>query len=358
MPSREAFRIGPFKIGNFTIDIPVYWYGIMIMLGVIAASFVSYQEARRRKEDPEHVWQMFPWVLVSGIVGARLGFILVNIGNAPYSQDPSRIFAIWEGGLSIQGAVIGGAIAVILYCRRYGLSFFTWGDIIAPGLALAQAIGRWGNYFNQEAFGRPTTLPWGIPISVQRQREVAGQEFGPDTRFHPTFAYEMIWDLLNFGLLMWLGRQKRIRLLEGDLMWVYLVVYSVGRFGIEAIRVDSATVGGIPAPQIVAILTIVLAWTMFLIRHRPGSNVPVSETNLPEGALASGRPSQRTGAGVRSAPASPRPTSTRLRRVPAIEVAASESTDAAGSPEAREPEVRSRHTTSTPEPSPGGSQSG
>src|SRR2546429_254035 len=112
MPPREAFHIGPFKIGNFTIDIPVYWYGIMIMLG----------------------------------------------------------------------------------------------------LAIAQAIGRWGNFFNQEAFGQPTTLPWGIPISTQRQVEVAGREFGPDVRFHPTFAYEMIWDLLNFGLLMWLGRQKRIKL--------------------------------------------------------------------------------------------------------------------------------------------------
>src|SRR5215212_2492691 len=198
MPSREAFHIGPFTIGSFTIDIPVYWYGIMIMLGVVAASFISYREAKRRNEDPEHVWQMFPWVLISGIVGARLGFILVNLGNPLYSQNVGNILAIWTGGLSIQGAIIGGALAVIIYCNRSRLSVFKWGDIVAPGLALAQAIGRWGNYFNQEAFGSPTTLPWGIPISVQRQREVAGQEFGPNVRFHPTFAYEMVWDLLNF----------------------------------------------------------------------------------------------------------------------------------------------------------------
>jgi phosphatidylglycerol---prolipoprotein diacylglyceryl transferase len=285
MPSREAFHIGPFRIGDFTIDIPVYWYGIMIMLGVVAASFVSYQEAKRRKEDPEHVWQMFPWVLISGIVGARLGFILVNLGNPLYNQNVGNILAIWTGGLSIQGAIIGGAVAVIIYCMRNHLSTFKWGDIVAPGLALAQAIGRWGNYFNQEAFGSPTTLPWGIPISVQRQREVAGQEFGPDVRFHPTFAYEMIWDLLNFGLLMWLGRQKRIRLREGDLFWIYMVVYSIGRFAIESIRVDSARVQGIAVPQIVAILSIILGWALFLYNHRPGSSVPLSESNLPEGEV-------------------------------------------------------------------------
>jgi phosphatidylglycerol---prolipoprotein diacylglyceryl transferase len=283
MPSREAFHIGPFEIGGLTIDIPVYWYGIMIMLGVIAASWISYREARRRGEDPEHVWQMFPWVLTAGIVGARLGFVLPNISR--YLEDPIKIIAINEGGMSIQGAVIGGAVAVILYCNRSRISFFRWADIIVPGLALAQAIGRWGNYFNQEAFGEPTTLPWGIPISVQRQREVAGIEYGPDTRFHPTFAYEMIWDLINFGLLMWLGRQKRLKLVEGDLAWVYIVVYSVGRFLIEGLRVDSTTIGGengIPVPQIVAVLSIMLAWGLFLYRHRPGSNAPLSETNLTE----------------------------------------------------------------------------
>jgi phosphatidylglycerol:prolipoprotein diacylglycerol transferase len=309
MPEREAFHIGPFTIGGITIDIPVYWYGIMIMLGVVAASFIALRESRRRGEDPEHVWQMFPWVLISGILGARIGFLLPNLGE-PHYQNIWNLIDIRQGGLSIQGAVIGGAVAVIAYCRLNRISFFKWADIIAPGLALAQAIGRWGNYFNQEAFGQPTTLPWGIPISVERQRQVAGQEFGPDVRFHPTFAYEMIWDLLNFGLLMWLGRQKRIRLFEGDLAWVYIVVYSIGRFAIEAIRVDSARVGGIPAPQIVAILSIIFAWGMFLYRHRPGSRARVAEANLPEGERHLTAP--RTG---RSTPAGS--AASRVRRIPA-----------------------------------------
>lgn len=308
-PSREAFHIGPIHIGNFTIDIPIYWYGIVIMLGVIVASWLAYREARRRGQDPEHVWQMFPWVLIAGIVGARAGFVLVSLGDPRY-QNIGNMLAIWTGGLSIQGAVIGGALAVIIYCKLNHLSFFEWADIIVPGVALAQAIGRWGNYFNQEAFGQPTTLPWGIPISVQRQQEVAGvdqaRNWGPNTRFHPTFAYEMIWDLLNFGLLMWLGRQKRFKLKEGDLLWVYLVVYSVGRFVIESIRVDSAKVSGIPVPQIVALLTIVVAWGFFLYRHRPGSPVPYSLVNLPDAEREE----------LIAAQSGPVPQPSRLRRVP------------------------------------------
>jgi phosphatidylglycerol:prolipoprotein diacylglycerol transferase len=293
MPDREAFHIGPFTIGNFTIDIPVHWYGIMIMLGVVAASFIAYREAKRRGEDPDHVWQMFPWVLIAGIVGARVGFVISQLGD-PHYQDIGNWLRIWEGGLSIQGAIVGGVLALIFYCRRYLLSFFKWADIIAPGLALAQAIGRWGNYFNQEAFGSKCDLPWCIPISAQRQTEVAGiQNPNPNDRFHPTFAYEMIWDLLNFGLLMWLGRQKKIRLREGDLLWVYLIVYSIGRFVIEQIRLDSATVGGLKTPAIVAIITIVIAWTMLIYRHRPNSNAPYSETNLPEDELATLRAKTR-----------------------------------------------------------------
>jgi phosphatidylglycerol:prolipoprotein diacylglycerol transferase len=281
MPNREAFHIGPFQIGNFTIDIPVHWYGIVIMLGVVVASFIAYREARRRGEDPDHVWQMFPWILIFGIVGARAGFIISQLGD-PHYQDMSSWIRIWEGGLSIQGAIVGGVIALVIYCRRYLLSFFKWADIIVPGLALAQAIGRWGNYFNQEAFGSRCDLPWCIPISPQRQTEVAGiTNPDPNARFHPTFAYEMIWDLMTFGLLMWLGRQRRWRLREGDLLWVYLIVYSIGRFIVEQIRIDSATVGDVKTPALVAILTIAIAGAALIYRHRPGSTVPYSEVNLP-----------------------------------------------------------------------------
>ncbi len=271
MPSREAFRIG---------DIVVHWYGIMIMIGVILASYIAFREARRRGEDPDHVWQLFPWVLISGILGARIGWVLASLGE-PGMSDPLNWFKIWEGGLSIQGSIAGAAIAIAIYCRRYAISFFKWADIIAPGLAVGQAMGRWGNFFNQEAFGGPTDLPWGIPIDPDRQRAVAGiTNPDPNTRFHPTFAYEMIWDLLNFGLLMWLGRQKRFKLREGDILWAYLIFYSVGRYFIEGIRVDSAKFIDFKTPQIIAILTIILAVVMLILRHRQGSTAPYADERV------------------------------------------------------------------------------
>jgi phosphatidylglycerol:prolipoprotein diacylglycerol transferase len=280
----------------------------MIMLGVIAASLVAFREARRRGEDPDHVWGLFPWVLIAGIAGARIGFIMSQLGDPRY-RDWFAWIDIRQGGLSIQGAVVGGIVAVIIYARRYKLSFFRWADIIVPGLALAQAIGRLGNYFNQEAFGERTTLPWGIQISPDRQREVAGiTNPDPNDRFHPTFAYEMIWDLMNFGLLLWLGRQKLVRLREGDLLWVYLIFYSIGRFVIEGIRLDSATVGTLRTPQLVALITIVIAWTALIYRNRPSSNAPYSESNLPEGEA-------RVHAREARATETPRGRRSRVRRV-------------------------------------------
>ena len=299
LPEREAIRIGP---------IVIHWYGIMIMLGVLAGALVAYREARRRREDPEHVWGLFPWALIAGILGARVAFVIANLGDPRY-HDIRNIIAIWEGGLSMHGVIIGGVLAFLLYCWRYRLSVYRWFDIAIPGVALGQAIGRWGNYFNQEAFGEPTTLPWGIPISVQRQQEVAGRVYGENVRFHPTFAYEMLWDLINFGVLMWLGRQKKIRLVEGDLMWVYLIFYSIGRFAIESLRVDSAMMGDIKIPQLASVVALLVGWGMIIWRHRPGSNARPSLVNLPE------EEQQRLLAATRTAQPQSRP-AFRVRRVP------------------------------------------
>lgn len=265
-PSPEIIRIGDFALR---------WYSIMIVLGVLAAAWIATREARRRGQDPEHIWQMLPIVLIFGIVGARLGWVLVSLQDIQ-AKGWQHAFAVWEGGLSIQGALVGGILAAIIYTRRARLDFFEWTDIIIPGVALAQAIGRWGNYFNQEAFGQPCDQPWCIPISEEVLRshpEYAGY-VGKFTHFAPTFAYEMIWDLLNFALLMWLGRQSRIPLRTGDLFWTYGIVYSIGRFFVEEIRVDSAMVNGLKAPQVIALLTIVICWVGLIYRHRPGSTAP------------------------------------------------------------------------------------
>ncbi len=177
----DGFYIGPLKI---------YFYGIIIMLGVLAAVWVSSKEAQRRGLDSEIVWDMVPWLLILGIIGARLWHVFtpsqsMGVGFEYYLSHPLQIL-ITPGGLGIPGAVIGGLVAMLVYTKKKGLDFLTWIDIVAPGLALAQAIGRWGNFFNQELYGPPTNLPWAIKID-EAHRLPGYEAF---THFHPMFLYE------------------------------------------------------------------------------------------------------------------------------------------------------------------------
>ena len=268
-PSPILLQIGPLALR---------WYSVMIVLGAIAAAWIANREARRRGQDPEHVWQLLPPVLILGIIGARLGWVVVSLKEIQDKGGWEHAFFVWEGGLSIQGAVIGGLIAAAFYTRRHALDFFEWTDIVIPGVALAQAIGRWGNYFNQELFGAPCTQPWCIPISdaVLSSQAKYAQYVGQGIHFAPTFAYEMIWNLINFALLMWLGRQSRMELRTGDLFWVYGIFYSLGRFFLEDVRLDSALVNGLKAPQVFAFITIIICWGALIWRHRPGSTAPVA----------------------------------------------------------------------------------
>jgi phosphatidylglycerol:prolipoprotein diacylglycerol transferase len=268
-PSPILAQIGPFA---------VRWYSIMIILGVIAATFLALREARRRGQNPDHIWGLFPWVLILGIIGARLGWVVVSLKTIE-TKGWTHIFSTWEGGISIQGALVGGILAAVIYTRRRHLDFFAWADIIIPGVAFAQAIGRWGNFFNQELFGAPCDQPWCIPISdAVLQADPRYAAFvGKAVHFAPTFAYEMIWDLLNFALLLWLGRQRRFQLRTGDLLWVYGIFYSIGRFFLEDVRLDSATVDGVKAPQAIALLTILLCIAALIWRHRPGSPAPLAD---------------------------------------------------------------------------------
>ena len=271
-----------FQIGSLTLR----WYGVFIVLAAVVASWVAASEARRRGEDPDHVWQALPLVLVAGIIGARTGFVLVSLAN--FQNDWLRVFYVWEGGLSIQGGLIGGILAMMIYVSRAHLRFLRWADIGIVGVPLGQAIGRWGNYFNQEAYGEPCSQPWCIPISPDRRPAALGlkapdgtpfaADYGAGTNFHfaPTFAYEMLWDLGTFLLLFWLGRTRRFGLREGDLLWTYGIAYSVGRFVIEGIRLDSASGGGQRIPQVFALLTILVCLAAYVYRHRPGSAAPLA----------------------------------------------------------------------------------
>ncbi len=258
-----AFQIGP---------LVMRWYGLLIMGGLLAAAFVADREAARRGEDPQHVWNSLTWLLVLGIIGARLYHVVSNPANSAinfnyYLQNPIKILYIWEGGLGIYGAIAGGLLAMYLYVRRHRLSFLRWADIVVVGLPLAQAIGRWGNFVNQELYGYPTTLPWGIPISaVHRLSQFA--DLPAEARFHPTFLYESLWNLLTFGLLLLLARRYGDRLRQGDLLLVYGVLYPLGRILVETQRPDAWTIGGIPTAQLIGAVSIILCTALLIWRHR------------------------------------------------------------------------------------------
>ena len=259
----SGFSIGPLFI---------HFYGILIMLGALAAAWLSTVEAKRRGQDPEVVWDALAWVLIAGIIGARIWHILtpppsmvaMGITTHYYLTHPLDAIAIWNGGLGIPGAVMGGALALYLYARRHKLNFATWTDIIAPGLALAQAIGRWGNFFNQEVYGAPTNLPWAIYIDPAHR--LPG--FENIAYYHPLFLYESLWNLANMALLLWMGRRFKDRLLPGDIFLSYLVVYPVGRFLLEFLRLDASRVAGINANQTLMAVIFVLAGIALFLRHR------------------------------------------------------------------------------------------
>jgi phosphatidylglycerol:prolipoprotein diacylglycerol transferase len=288
-PISPTFNIGPLIF---------HWYGIIIVLGALAGAYVASLEAKRRGQDPEHVWNGLTWCLIAGIVGARLYHIFstpqgTSIGFEYYFVthpfEPVDIFGtsipfptalmIWNGGLGIFGAIAGGVLALVIYTRHYHLPFAMWLDIAAPGIPLGQAIGRWGNFVNQELYGPPTDLPWGIPIDANHRippyTDLSRYPLDT-TRFHPVFLYESLWNLAAFIALMVVARRYQARLKDGDIISLYLILYGIGRIFVESLRPDAWLVGGIPAAQLVSAAAIVLGVGLIAWR-RQGSPEPEVE---------------------------------------------------------------------------------
>lgn len=247
-------------LGSFSIMI--YYYALIIISGAILAAFLASKESKRRGLDPDMIWDMLPWVLIAGIIGARLwhvftpsASILVD-GKNPYFINPLQIFNIRHGGLGIPGGIIAGALAVWFYSRKKKLNFFTWVDIIVPGVALAQGIGRWGNFFNQEIYGLPTTMTV-FPLAVN----IGG------SYYLATFFYEFVWNLLNMCLLLWLPRKFGERMKAGDNFLVYLIVYGIGRFLLEFIRFEYSPILGQNSNQIVMAVVVIVSTCLLVWRH-------------------------------------------------------------------------------------------
>jgi phosphatidylglycerol---prolipoprotein diacylglyceryl transferase len=253
--------------------LPVYWYGIGYAIGLAATYFVITWLAKRAGEDPDIVGNGIIIVAIAALIGGRAYHVIDQW--ALYQDDPLKIILPPYTGLGVYGGIITGTLAAWWYARRKGVPFLRWADIVAPGLFTMQAIARWGNFFNQELYGSPTTLPWGIPIDCAHR--IVGATFDyscevlPETtRFHPLFLYESLSGLLGALFLIWLGFRMRQRLRPGDLLLVFFIWYGAVRFALETLREGNWTFFGVPTAQIVSALFVVLALVILAWRHRPG----------------------------------------------------------------------------------------
>ncbi len=254
------------------LGIPIYWYGIIVVACILIGAYVASLEAKRRGQNPDHIWNGLILVIVFGLIGARLYHVISSPqglvrGFEYYRQHPAEIFMVWQGGLGLFGMVAGGVLAIFLYAWWQKLDFLVWLDIAAPALALGQAIGRWGNFFNQELYGYPTTVPWGIPIDMQ-YRLPQFANLPETTHFHPTFLYESIWNFLVFLTLMIVPRRYEDRLLKGDVFLLWCILYPLGRILVEFQRPDAWMLGPIAAAQAVSLAAMMIAASIMVYRHR------------------------------------------------------------------------------------------
>jgi len=283
LPWLLAFRFtspGPilFDGGPFTIR----YYGFLIACAVLIGITLSQFLASKRTVNPDLVGDLALWLVLGAVPAARLYYVLFEWKN--YAGNPAEIIAIWHGGIAIHGAILGGIAAMLIFGRLNRVSFWQLADVVTPALILGQAIGRWGNFFNSEAFGRPTDLPWKLYISLA-QRPPGYEAF---EYFHPTFLYESLWNIGVFVLLMvvfWRGVRGRWPLKLGTVALLYAIAYSLGRVWIEGLRMDSLMLGPLRIAQIVSLVGVAiggvgLVWLYGLKRPLPGSKVRFGEVRL------------------------------------------------------------------------------
>jgi len=274
----------------FGSDFIIYYYGIIMMTATLAGAWLAAREVARRGYDAEMVWDVLIWLVIGAIVGARLWHVFTpspssiaeGITTEHYLTHPFDLINLRNGGLGIPGGVIGGALALYLYVRRNKrIGFAEWVDIIAPGLALGQAIGRWGNFFNQELYGAPTDLPW--KIFIEPRRRLPG--FENVSYYHPLFLYESLLNLANMFFLIWVMRKFKDVLKAGDVFLVYLITYPVVRFLLEFLRLDASQLGGINANQTFLGFVALVSAAVLFWRHRKTAEpavVPVDEDAVEE----------------------------------------------------------------------------
>jgi phosphatidylglycerol:prolipoprotein diacylglycerol transferase len=264
-----------FSIEIGGINLTLRWYGVIVMLGVIVGSLIVERELKNRGEKGDRIWDALIWVLPAGIIGARLWYVLNAVlgGNRSYLENPASILRVWEGGLHIFGGFLLGAAALLYYLRQNKLDPWLFLDAAGPGALVGQGIGRIANFINQELYGPPTTLPWGIPISAEhRLPQYQDLSLFPVelTRFHPTFAYEMLWNFASAGLLLWLSRRYKDVLKPGTIFAGWLTLAGIGRVIVEFFRPDQPKIEGlgISYTSLFAALMAIAGIVLLLARYK------------------------------------------------------------------------------------------
>jgi prolipoprotein diacylglyceryl transferase len=273
-PSRGVIYLGP---------VPIRAYALFIILGIVVAVTVTDRRLQARGGRKGATAEIATWAVPFGLIGARLYHVVTNPElywgspkNPGQGQGTVAALEIWHGGLGIWGAVLGGALGAYIGCRRYHVDYATFGDALAPGIVLAQAVGRWGNYFNQELFGRPTKLPWGLEID-SAHRQSLPLKYQNFHTFHPTFLYESLWDVGVALLVIWADR--RFRLNRGRAFALYVAAYTLGRFWIESLRIDDAhKFLGLRLNDWTSIVVFVGACVYLYVRRGPSQPVDAVET--------------------------------------------------------------------------------
>lgn len=288
-------------LGPFALQ----WYGIFIVGGAVIAAWLSARNAERAGENPDHIWNLLAWTLIVGIIGARLYHVFSSPADAEgwsyYRRNPIEIINFWNGGfrgLGIYGGLIGGVIAVVVYSWINKLNVLRYLDYIGINVLVAQAVGRMGNFVNQELYGPPTDRPWafhinpvypcqpppnlppGIGICGTGNLTPATLEWYANNGFHPTFFYEALWNLAAFAVLFLIVRRFGHKLRLGDAALLYFIAYPLGRFWVEAFRPDAWTMGALATAQWIAIISVVVSVTILILRHRGWSAEEYPEESL------------------------------------------------------------------------------
>ena len=247
-PGPELFQLGPFSLR---------WYGLLIAISVLIGLNLSGELARKKGLKKNLINDLLPILVLASVIGARIYYVAFEWRNYTGKNFWSSInflnlnipipsaIEIWGGGIAIHGALLMGTLSIIFFCRWRKESFWDVMDVLVPSVALGQAIGRWGNFFNNEAFGIPTSLPWKLFIPYGFRPEI----FSTQDYFHPTFLYESVWNIFVFGILIFLFRKankREITLPSGSLSCLYLITYSLGRLWVEALKTDPLCLGGVP----------------------------------------------------------------------------------------------------------------